>query len=265
MQSNNISKAIFLAISLTIFISIFSCKKDSSTTTTTNPATPTGTLVLHLHTNVDSNEVDFYDTVYHTTAGRKISVSRAQLFISHIQAVQLNGAVIDLSGISILKVMENEEYVIGKIPVGNYKSVNFSVGLDNTVNTTAPTVGSIFNNPTMWFNSSYASSDGYVFANFQGKIDTTTHANGTVTNMQPFVYKIGTNAHFTNINMPEQDFAVLANTKQYVHIIIDYNKFFNGVPLNQSANLNVSTAAANSTAIGNLVAANIVSLFHYEQ
>ena len=65
--------------------------------------------------------------------------------------------------------------------------------------------------------------------------------------------------------MPEQDFAVLANTKQYVHIIIDYNKFFNGVPLNQSANLNVSTAAANSTAIGNLVAANIVSLFHYEQ
>ncbi len=265
MQLNKFSKTIFLAISLAIFISIFSCKKDSSTSTTTNTTTPTGTLVLHLHTNVDSNEVDFYDTVYHTTAGRKISVSRAQMFISHIQAVQLNGSVIDLSGISILKVMENEEYIIGSIPVGNYKSVNFSVGLDNTVNQTAPTASSIFNNATMWFNSSYASSDGYVFANFEGKIDTTTKANGTVANMQPFVYKIGTNAHFTNINMPEQDFAVVANTQQFVHIIIDYNKLFNGVQLNQSGNLNVSTVADNSTAIGNQVAANILNLFHYEQ
>ena len=263
MQSNNISKAIFLAISLAIFISIFSCKKDSSTTTTT-AATPNGTLILHLHTNVDTTEVDNYDSVYTLSSGRKISVHLAQMYISHVQAVKLDGSVVDFTGFSFLKVMENEAYVIGNIPVGNYKSVNFSVGLDASANAATPTVGSIFNNAAMWFNSSYSSIDGYVFVNFQGKIDTTTNGTGSVSNMQTFTYKIGTNAHLTNINMPEKDYTVTANTPQYVHIIIDYSKLLTGVQLNQSANLSVVTSAANSSIVANKISNNIATLFHYE-
>ncbi len=263
MESNNISKTIFFVIFLAFFISIFSCKKDSSTTTTT-AATPNGTLILHLHTNVDTTEVDNYDSVYTLSSGRKISVHLAQMFISHVQAVKLDGSVVDFSGFSFLKVMENEAYVIGNIPVGNYKSVNFSVGLDAATNAASPTTGSIFNTPAMWFNSTYSSSDGYVFVNFQGKIDTTTNANGSVANMQPFTYKIGTNAHLTNINMPEQDYTVTANTPQYVHIIIDYSKLLTGVQLNQNANLSVANAAANSSTVANKISSNIASLFHYE-
>jgi hypothetical protein len=250
MNKQNFIKMALVAALATF--SFFSCKKDSTSTTTTT--TPTGTLVLHLHTNVDTNEVDFYDTVYHL----------AQMFISHIQVVRLDGSVYEVPGVSILKVMENEEYVIGSVPVGNYKSVNFSVGLDASTNANSPTSGSIFNTPAMWFNSSFSSSDGYVFVNFQGKIDTTTNANGTVANMQPFTYKIGTNAHLTNINMPEQDFSVTANQQQFVHIIIDYSKLLTGVQLNQSANLAVNSVSANSSTIANKVAANISTLFHYE-
>ena len=262
MQSNNISKIFFLVISVATFISIFSCKKDTTTTPVTTTAM--GKLILHFHTNVDTNEVDTYDTTYILPSGRKISVHLAQQFISHIQAVKLDGSVVDLSGVSILKTMENEEYLIGDIPVGNYKSVNFSVGLDAASNATSPTSSSIFNTSNMWFNSVYNNSEGYVFLNFQGKIDTTTKANGTIANMQPFVYRIGTNAHLINITMPEKDFTVLANLESYVHIIIDYSKLFTSVQLNQSSDLSVATVAENSSTVANKISNNILSIFSYE-
>ena len=112
----------------------------------------------------------------------------------------------------------------------------------------------------MWFGST-AQPDGYVFMNLQGKIDTSANLNKPLV---PFSYKIGTNANYKQVTMGVKNFTVEEGKAVFGHIIIDYNRLFNGVQLNQMGNLSVTTASANSSAIATKIANNIPSIFLYE-
>ncbi|MFM2225022.1 MAG: hypothetical protein RJA07_1224 [Bacteroidota bacterium] len=256
---NQITKILTLFIIAILFVA---CKKDKSTTTTT--PTPTGTLMFHCHTAIDTSEVAAYDSIYVNAVGRKISLHRAQIYLSHIKVVKLDGSEIEIADSKILKTFDTEDYIIGAVPVGNYKTIKFNIGFDATANKLLPTTNSILNHPEMWFGSSFSANDGYAFANISGKIDTTTLKNGSINQMQSFEYKIGSNDNYTSITMPEQQFSVIANLPQYIHIMIDYSKIFDGVEVNHSAYLKVTTKAANSTTIGKKIAANLSKMFSYE-
>jgi hypothetical protein len=267
------------------FFSLNSCKKDekiepngqnvpSDPTNPNNPVipvdptdpipgTPTGTLLMHLHTYLEDQEVDLYNIDYTTSEGRTISLSTAQLYLSDIQLVRLDGSTYDVGSKKILKVFEAESYLIGEVPVGNYKTIKFKVGVDPTTNSQSPNLSTdsvILNKPSMWFNSS-SQPDGYVFMNFQGKIDTSSTLAETPV---PFRYKIGTNANRVQITMPDKSFTVLKDQIVYSHILIDYYRLFNGIQLNQFNNLSVLTASDNSASIAAIIKNNISSIFIYE-
>ena len=259
----NIKTGNFLFVGLLAGICLFMlsfCK----TETPVNPVTPVGTFLFHLHTDIDSNEVAAYNTIYTKNSGRKMSLSLAQLYISGIQLVKLDGSTVDLTGKKILKTFESEDILVGDAPVGNYKSVRFKVGLDATTNALIPTTPSdsaILNKPEMWFGSA-AQPDGYVFLNLQGKIDTSSTLNKPLV---PFLYKIGTNANYTQINMEDENFSVVEGHAVFSHININYSNLFNGITLNQIGNLSVTTASANSSALALKIVNNISSMFSYEQ
>jgi hypothetical protein len=250
------------------FISIFiafllyfniSCTKKNDTA-----SIATGQFFLHLHTNIDTAEVDGYNTVIVSQSKRKISLSIAQLYISNIQLLKIDGSVYPVTGKVLLKVLVNEGYLVGNVPAGNYKSVSFSVGLNSTENNTAPlTSDTVFYHPEIWFGNS-AQPEGFVFLNFEGKIDTTTKANGSESQLQPFVYKIRTVSNLSNVSMPEQKFTVLPNQPEYVHIIINYFKIFNGIDLSQPGNLSVQNPSDNSNTVVKQIVTNIPGMFAYE-
>jgi hypothetical protein len=222
--------------------------------------------MMHLHTYIENNEVDAYNINYTTTKDRKLSFSMAQLYLSTIQLVKLDGTTVDVSGKKILKVLDKETYIVGDAPVGNYKSIRFKVGLDaatNKLSPTTPSDSSILNKNAMWF-SNLAQPDGYVFMNLQGKIDTTTNATGTFAQMQPFAYKIGTDANYKQVNMPDKIFSIIEGQSEFGHIYIDYNRLFDGIQLNKRENLSVTTTAANATAIATSIVKNIPLMFNYE-
>ncbi len=255
---------ILLVALLTFIFSMNSCKKNK-TTDPTPTTTPTGTLIMHLHTNIDTNEVDSYDTLYTTAEGRSMSLHLAQMYISGIQLVKLDGTTYDVPGTGgkFLKVMETEGYPLQNIPVGNYKSIRFKVGLDaatNALNPTDASESSLLNIPAMWF-STPVQPDGYVFANVQGTIDTSAAMNKTPVT---FSYKIGTNANLVSVSMPDQNYSVSSGGTTYSHMIIDYSQLFSGIQLNQVANLSVGTAAENASSIATLIKNNIPLMFHYE-
>ncbi|MBK9490954.1 MAG: hypothetical protein IPO07_20800 [Haliscomenobacter sp.] len=102
---------------------------------------------------------------------------------------------------------------------------------------------------------------GYVFLNVQGKIDTSHNMDKAPV---PFVYKIGTNNHFIQVNMGEKEFSIEAEAYVYGHLIVDYSKLFNGITLNQAGSLSVKTAAENNAALGQKIANNIPAMFTYE-
>jgi hypothetical protein len=260
-MKKNIRNILLLVVACLITAS--SCKKKAKAPDPLPPPAD-GTVLLHLHTNVDTNEVD-YNTVYVMTGGRKISVSIAQLYISSVQLVKADGSTFDISGVNIAKTQQVEEYLLGNAPAGNYKSIKFNVGLAPSTNALLPEPSdSTFSKPNMWFGNTVSPWNGYVFVNLQGKIDTTNAANSTVAQMQPFCYRIGTNGHLKSVTMPDQNYTVSSNQTQFIHIIIDYNKLFSGVTLNNNSNLNVNSTADNAGSLANQIANNIPLMFHYE-
>jgi len=254
------TKIFFLAIIVAVFYS--ACKKP--TPDNTNTVTPTGTIGFHLHTNIGNNEVDSLGEVYTTLDGRMMTLAFAQLFISEIELIKSDGTTYSVSGKKLLKTYDEEEYIVGDVPVGNYKSVRFKVGFnaaDNALNPTATADSAILNNDQMWFEKT-AQPDGYVFLNVQGTIDTSTTKSG---NMISFSYQIGTTANATEVTLPNQNFSVIEKQLQYIHMIIDYGKIFQGVKLNDVNNMTVATPTDNTTANALQIVSNIPSMFRYEE
>ncbi len=240
---------------------LFSCKKDP--VPEPDPTVETGTFLMHLHTYIDLEEVDLYGIDYQTLNGRTISLDLAQLYISDIQFVRPDGSVYNATGKNILKTLETDTYAVGDVPVGTYKSLRFKVGLAPAVNALAPKASAdslILNQPAMWFGNT-AQPDGYVFLHVQGKIDTSADLSHPPV---PFNYKIGTNAHYVQVNMSEKNFVVTKGNAAYGHIIVDYSKLFNGVVLNQAGNLSVTTVAENDNDLAKKIANNIPAMFIYE-
>lgn len=263
MKTINTIKYIVL---ITIFSSLLifnACKKDNSTSTT---AVTYGTVLFHLHTNVDTNEVDNYGDMYTMTGGRMISVSNAQLYLSSIQLQKADGSYITVPTSSILKVQETEPYTLGNVPTGNYKSVMFNVGLTSAQNLVVPSAAdtNYQYRPEMWFTIPFSASTGYKFINFEGAIDTTASGMGGMAAMAPFRIHIGTNANLKMIMMPDQNFTITKGAASEVHMIIDYNKLFHNIDLTVQANRNIITTSDNSSSNAAAVANNIQSMFSYE-
>ncbi len=259
-----IIKIILSSLSFILLLSVISCKKKTTVAVEPTPTPNNGNVRLHFHTNVDTNEVSTYNNNYIISGGRKISVSVAQLYVSGIQLIKTDGNTIDITGLNVLKLMEVEQYALGSVPPGDYKSIRFSVGLAASTNSLNPAIGdSTLNRANMFFGAT-AQPLCYVFMNFQGKIDTSNAANNTVAQMRPFTYRIGTNAHLKTITMPDKNFIVTSDQTQYIHIVIDYNKLFTGVNLNTNSNLTVNTVGDNALPLSNTITNNIPLMFRYE-
>ncbi|HXA01737.1 MAG TPA: MbnP family protein [Cytophagaceae bacterium] len=245
-----------------IGISALSCKKSVEPP---QPEPAKGTLNFHLHTYLGIEEVDAYNIVYTMLDGRQVSLSLAELYLSGIELIKADGSIYPINDTIIFKTREIETYVVAKVPPGNYKSVRFKVGLNPATNLKTPSssASDVLNKPEMWFGAT-TQPDGYVFLNLQGKIDTSAAANLSASQMTPFTYKIGTNANYKQVNMPDQTFAVLSNQTQFVHLIIDYYQLFNGVQLNNSTNITITNSADNSTTLATKIVNNIPSMFSYE-
>lgn len=246
----------YYSLPVLFLCSIFfsSCKKND---TPEDPVTPTGTFSFHLHTYIEDNEVDLYNIPYSTHEGRSISLSLAQLYISDVEIVKLDGSIHSFPNTKLLKVLDTDTYLIGEAPVGNYKMLRFKVGLSPEMNIPHT---SNFSDSVMWLSKTV--KDGYAFLNVRGKIDTSENMNEP---MVPFSYKIGTAVHYKQVIMPEKGFTIVAGEVQYAHMIADYNMLFKGIKLNDNSNLFIRTPADNALPLAQKIVNNIPSMFIYEQ
>lgn len=238
------------------------CKKD--TVTTPQEETQYGGLMLHLHSNADTNEIE-YDSLYYMAGGRKIIVTKAQLFISGIVLTKTDGSIYSIPDSIILKRQEIEPYTLGNVPAGEYQSIRFNVGLSPSVNASTPSPSNAtLNQPGMWFDSTNAQPSGFVFADFRGLIDTTAAASASVSQMVPFIIRIGTNANLKSVTLNSEHFTVDADQMLMLHMTIDYAMLLDGLTLQQNSNLNILSPADNAGTAAQQVTNNIPMIFSYE-
>ena len=91
-------KYFFITIFSLAALFIASCTKKNNLA-----PVPTGHLYFHLHTDIDSFEVGDYNSVIQATNGRNISLSLAQMYISNIELVKLDGSIYPVTNKVILK------------------------------------------------------------------------------------------------------------------------------------------------------------------
>lgn len=251
MNSINFNKLSLIVLSIISVTLLFSCKKEKAEEVT--PKTENGTLYFHIHTMADTAEVENYGQEYILLdKGRRITVDMAQLYISNIELVKLDGSTVPVADRILFVQHGTESYKVGSVPAGNYKAVKFYVGLNATVNASTPSASdNILHQPSMWFGAT-AQPDGFVYINFSGTIDTASVPDNSNA-MIPFHYKMGTSTAFTSVTMPDRNFTVSPNQDQYIHLGADYAMLFMGVKLNKAANLNITTPAENNTMLGKMI------------
>ena len=253
---------LILLISIT---ALFSCKKDNTTTAT--PPTPMGTVAIHLHTNIDTTEADSGMVVLDNISGKRFQLNVAQFYISGVVAYKADGTPEPISNAYILKTIQQEMYVIGQVPAGNYNKISFNVGIDANTNSTDPTThtGVLgIQNPSMWFGWQW---QGYIFMNVQGYADTTATHTGSANKY--FSYQLGGNAQLKTINMPAMATNIAVTTSNTnalpaeFHIICDYGKLLNNVDF-KTTNTAATPYNSDSTIVKS-ISNNIPNMFRYEQ
>lgn len=233
---------------------LLSCKKEKSTP----PPTPYGTVGLHIHTTVNDVELDSGNVAPDAT-GRKIKLNIAQFYFSNVTLKKADGSEVKLNNIS-LKTIGQETFVLGQVPAGNYTGMYFQVGLDNTTNQTMPSscaASSVLSPqmPAMWFGSC---TQGYVFMNVQGYVDTTAAMNGNAD--QPFCVQLGTSSMLKTVNMPAKSYSVVANQTYYIHTMADYGMLLQGVDLKAHNTI----SPFNNASVAAQVAYNVSNMFVFE-
>ena len=230
---------------------------------------------LHLHTYISDSLVDPSNlNVYiPDSLGRVEKLGHAQFYITNVSLHSSSGWYVVPNSL-ILKREENEEYVIGNVPAGNYDDVRFTVGLSAALNSGTPT-GYTTNNAdsvlsTLESAMYFGTWLGYKFISVAGVVDTT--ANNSGTNVIPFSYDLGATGDTAVITLPTEAFTLqpsanVANNVQFIHIICDYGHLLQNVPI--VTNVAARTVSTNGTVpqAGSIAAQiwnNLLSMFRYE-
>ena len=244
-----------------IFLALFSCKKETQKIDDTGLLIPTGKLWMHLHSYIDQHDVNTYGKEHTNLEGRKFILDFGQYFLTDFQLVKLNGEVYSIDTTIVLKTLEQESYLLGDIPVGNYKEFRFKLGLNNFFNNLNP--GDLnsgeLQDTAMWFNSDAFDGD-YIYFHAKGQIDTSVNLTGK---MASFNYRVGTEANLCSIQLPENNFAVYDGLISYIHLKGDFTKLFNGIKLSEETNLKVINRTDNQskTELISILKQNIESTF----
>ena len=163
-----IKNTIISATLILMIGSTFSCKK-KVTPAPKASAQPQGVLYIHIHTDIDTTEVDS-GVVAKDATGRRFQLDTAEFYICNIKLKKVDGAYISAGKVYLLKTIAQEAYMVGNVPAGNYLSASFDVGIDAATNQKDPASYSTSSslsaqNPSMWFGST---SKGYMFVNVSG-------------------------------------------------------------------------------------------------
>ena len=231
------------------------CKKLSS---------DTSLLVLNV-TPYFGNDPIVSNRSYRTASGDSVNFSRTSFYISNIQLTATDGTTYSDSGYILITPYNFQSVIAGSIPVGNYKSISFNVGVAPSLNHLDPSIysgGALANQgPTMHFTSN---TDGYIFMAVEGMADS-TNSNGRPN--KAFSYHIGTDSLLRTVNLPDHSvapynavFTAAGAQLMTINIVADFSRLLGSVniPANPVSN------TTDHVLIADTLASHIPLMFRYQ-
>ena len=210
---------------------------------------------LHLHTSIDTNQLATglnpgeYSQEFQGPNGQWINITNANIYLTNVGLHSTTtGQWYTIPGSILLKRLENEEYSIDSVPVDTYDDIRFTVGLNSSLNSGAPSSYSTTSGPdTVLSNNESAlyagTGNGYYFVTLTGNIDTSALHN--LNHPIPFTYQLAGDTF--QVSPPSASsgntFSIIPGVPgaQFVHIIIDYGKLLQSFPITAPVNIRTTT------------------------
>lgn len=199
-----------------------------------------GNLTIEFDNIVGEKNLVLNGTTYVNSSGEDFVITKLAYYISNIKLIRADGSshVIpqDSSYFLIKEANKESQFVrLKNIPFGDYKSVEFMVGVDSLRNTmpiekltgVLDPGGSMAEDGMYW-----AWNSGFIFLKLEGSSSKATSANGK------FYYHIGlyggyniptvNNTRVVKVNFGDLTASVSSTVSPEVHLLVDIMKVFDG-------------------------------------
>jgi hypothetical protein len=211
-------KVLYSLSIIALVVSLNSCKKEDA-----GPSNQT--LKLHVH-NVVGSDVLNYSNTFTTSTGQRFTLSEFRYYVSGISLLKNDGTKLPITGKYFLVSPSVSDYDLGSVPVGDYKGLEFSVGIDSAANhsdpaTYEPTNPLAIQTPAIH----WSWNSGYIFVKLEGKCDTTVGNNGALD--QDLIYHLGLDASLRTVTL-NTSFTVSKDNAKSLTMVADLRKYLTG-------------------------------------
>ena len=222
-----ISLAIITSV---LIVSITSCKKDTKTTEPSPTPNAVGSLKINFENKVDTEPLEFGKN-YINQKGDSFTVSKFNYYISNIVVTKTDGSTFSEPE-SYHLVMHSSPstslITIPNVPVGSYKSIAFTIGVDSARNVSGVQSGDL--SPVIASDMFWTWNTGYIFVKLEGN----SPKSGDVTN-KSLVYHVGGYGgtykaqRSVTLYFGATNAVVNQNASSSIYIWANANKLFGGV------------------------------------
>ncbi len=208
-------KHTFLKISIFAFIlfSVLSCKKDEDN----GP----GSITIQLDHTVKGDPVEIENIKYTCQAGHTFSVVNLKYYLSEIELHAKDGSSISVVDVHLRDIhdLSTEQYTVEDIPDGDYNSISFIFGLDETTNVDGGLENTIENINMEW---PIPGDQGYHYMKFEGRYDSL--GTGVIRNFNIHTGATMGNQNYFEVSMPFSEAAVRSNSWT-INVSMDLNEW----------------------------------------
>ena len=163
-------KHIQFFVAIVMMLTLTHCKKDKTTTPEPTPMDVlpgSGSLNLYIKGMVGSTPLVFSTQTYTNQAGNTYKINMAKYYISNIKLTKTDNSVYTVSNSYFLIDLTDSLKSMAKlssIPFGNYKSIEFMIGVDSLRNVSGAQTGGLDPSLGMF----WTWSTGYIMAKIEG-------------------------------------------------------------------------------------------------
>lgn len=205
-------KYLQIIFALTMLFS-YACKKN------TDEASPTktGSLVLKIDYKVDNKSLLFDSIIYTNAAGNNYSISRLEYYLSGFVFESESGELISLDKAIYWDARNPNTFLLSNIKLGNYKGLQFNIGLDANHNKSGAMESNPENLNMIWPDEM---GGGYHFAKMEGRFVNTDKTE------KGFAMHLGTDKMLVLHNKIPVNLKINETTPDTLFLTMNVNEWF---------------------------------------
>lgn len=197
-------------------------------------------LNLNLSFAVDGSKLEFNSIKYVNAAVNNYSVSKLHFYISAFEFENTDGNKFSFDSIFYVDAAtQTPSFTLEGLPVGNYKSLRFLIGLDSLHNISHALPNTIDNENMSWPDMM---GGGYHFMKLEGNFMDGGNPTG-------YAMHLGKNVHVVQVNI-QKDFKVSGGTAA-LNLEMNINEWFSN-PHNYDFNIDGNYSMSDSVAMSKL-------------